>query len=176
MGHLGVRRSDPDYYALLLLDTILGSSPGFTSRIPRLLRDQLGLAYTTFANVAASAGVDPGRFVAYIATAPSNVDRAVDALRGEIERIVSEPVDEAELATARSYLTGSCVFRFQTNAQVAAFLLEAEVHGLGFDFVKRFPGLIENVTVEDVLGAARRHIHPAAMTTVVVGPDVRQER
>jgi zinc protease len=170
LGHLGVRRAHPDYYALLVLDTILGSSPGFTSRIPRILRDEQGLAYTTFSNIAGSAGVDPGRFIAYIGTSPANLDRAVEGLRREIARVVVEPVALDELDAAKSYLTGSFVFHFQTTAQVAGYLISAEIHGLGFDYLERYPGFVDAVTIEDVLRAARSNIDPEAMTLVVVGP------
>ncbi len=170
LGHLGIHRKHPDYYALLVMDTILGSSPGFTSRIPRVLRDEMGLAYSTFSNITSSAGIDPGRFVAFIGTSPANLERAVESLRREIARIVEEPVASDELETAKSYLTGSFVFKFQTNAQLASYLIDAEVFDLGFDFRERYPQLIDEITVEDVLRVARVHIDPEAMTLVVVGP------
>jgi len=170
IGHVGIERRNPDYYALLVMDTILGSSPGFTSRIPRILRDEQGLAYSTFSNITSSAGLDPGRFIAYIGTAPENLDRAINGLRGEIARIVEAGVTEEELEIAKSYLTGSFVFRFQKNSQVAEFLIEAEVYGLGFDYLDRFPELIRAVTVEDVNRVARSYIDPRNLTTVVVGP------
>lgn len=170
IGHLGIARKNPDYYRLLVMDTILGSSPGFTSRIPRILRDEQGLAYTTFSNITSSAGLDPGRFIAYIGTAPENLTRAIAGLRREIARIAAEPVTGEELETAKSYLTGSFVLRFQKNSQIAEFLLEAEVYELGFDYLERYPDLIRAVTVEDVSRVARTYIHPENMTTVVVGP------
>jgi zinc protease len=170
IGHVGITRKNPDYYRLLVMDTILGSSPGFTSRIPRILRDEQGLAYTTFSNITSSAGLDPGRFIAYIGTAPENLTRAIAGLRGEIARIVREPVTDEELETAKSYLTGSFVLRFQKNSQIAEFLLEAEVYGLGFDYLEKYPDLIRAVTVEDVSRVVRTYIDPENTTTVVVGP------
>ncbi len=170
IGHVGIERRNPDYYALLVMDTILGSSPGFTSRIPRILRDEQGLAYSTFSNITSSAGLDPGRFIAYIGTAPENLDRAIAGLRGEITRIVEAGVTEEELEIAKSYLTGSFVFRFQRNSQVAEFLIEAEVYDLGFDYLDRFPELIRAVTVESVDRVSRKYIDPQNLTTVVVGP------
>lgn len=170
IGHLGIARKNPDYYRLLVMDTILGSSPGFTSRIPRILRDEQGLAYSTFSNITSSAGLDPGRFIAYIGTAPENLTRAIAGLRGEIARIVGEPVTGEELETAKSYLTGSFVLRFQKNSQIAEFLLEAEVYGLGFEYLEKYPDLIRAVTVEDVSRVARTYIDPENVTTVVVGP------
>jgi zinc protease len=170
IGHLGIERKNRDYYDLLVMDTILGSSPGFTSRIPRILRDEQGLAYSTFSNITSSAGLDPGRFVAYIGTAPENLDRAILGLRGEIARIVDGGVTQEELETAKLYLTGSFVFHFQRNSQIAEFLLEAEIYGLGFDYLEKYPELIRAVTVEDVNRVTRKYIDPQNLTTVVVGP------
>lgn len=176
IGHVGIERRNPDYYRLLVMDTILGSSPGFTSRIPRILRDEQGLAYSTFSNITSSAGLDPGRFIAYIGTAPDNLDRAINGLRGEIARIVDAGVTEEELEIAKSYLTGNFVFRFQKNSQVADFLIEAEIYELGFDYLDRFPELIRAVTVEDVNRVTRTYIDPENLTTVVVGPVNEQDK
>jgi zinc protease len=170
IGHLGIERKNPDYYALLVMDTILGSSPGFTSRIPRILRDEQGLAYSTFSNITSSAGLDPGRFIAYIGTAPENLDRAISGLRSEIARIVEGGVTPEELETAKLYLSGSFVFHFQRNSQIAEFLLEAEIYGLGFDYLEKYPEWIRAVSVEDVNRVTRKYIDPQKLTTVVVGP------
>ena len=60
LGHLGITRTNPDFYALQVMDTILGGGPGFTSRIPRKLRDEEGLAYLTYADLTGSSGIYPG--------------------------------------------------------------------------------------------------------------------
>src|SRR6058998_2996899 len=88
LGHLGVQRTNPDYYALQVLDTILGAGAGFTARIPQRLRDELGLAYTTFASITMTAGLDPGRFIAFIGTSPENMKLAIEGLVNEIRRII----------------------------------------------------------------------------------------
>ncbi|HZS46829.1 MAG TPA: pitrilysin family protein [Blastocatellia bacterium] len=170
IGHLGIKRNNPDFYSLLVLDTILGSSPGFTSRIPRILRDEQGLAYTVVSNITSSASWDPGRFFAYIGTSPDNMIRAIDGLRNEIKRIVEEPVEEYELEDAKSYLTGSFVFEFETNSHIAGFLIQAETFDLGFDYLRQYPELINAVTVEDIQRVARLYIDPVNLTTVVAGP------
>ncbi|HST20466.1 MAG TPA: pitrilysin family protein, partial [Blastocatellia bacterium] len=165
IGHMGIKRNNSDYYALLVMDTILGSSPGFTSRIPRILRDEQGLAYTTFSSITSSAGIDPGRFVAYIGTSPENLDRAIEGLRKEIVRIVREPVSQEEVESAIAYLTGSFVFHFQKNLQIADFLVEAEVYELGFDYLEKYPEIIRNITVDDISEVARKYIAPDCLTT-----------
>ena len=60
MGHVGIRRDNPDYYKLLVMDYVLGTGPGFTDRLSARLRDRLGLAYTVSANITSSAGEQPG--------------------------------------------------------------------------------------------------------------------
>jgi zinc protease len=170
LGHLGVVRSNPDYYALQVLDTILGGGAGFTARIPQKLRDELGLAYTTFASITMTAGLDPGRFVAFIGTSPENMNLAIDGLIQEIRRIVEQPVSESELQDAREYLTGSFVFAFETSSQIARFLVHAQVYGLGFDYIDKYPEHINRVTIEDIARVARKYLDPQNYTLVVVGP------
>jgi len=170
LGHLGIDRLNPDYYPLQVLDTILGGGAGFTARIPHRLRDELGLAYTTFASITATAGLDPGRFISFIGTSPENMQLAIDGLVGEIRRIVSEPVTAEELQDAKDYLTGSFVFAFETSAQIARFLVHAEVYRLGFNYVERYPEYIKHVSIEDIERVARKYLDPENYTLVVVGP------
>jgi hypothetical protein len=88
MGHIGVRRTDPDYYALAVMDHVLGTGPGFTSRCSKKLRDELGLCYSVSAGITASASEEPGMFTAYIGTSPEHRQRAIDGFMAEIERIL----------------------------------------------------------------------------------------
>jgi zinc protease len=168
-GHLGVRRSDPDWYALLVGDFVLGSGPGMTDRLSRKLRDEMGLAYTVWARVARGADVDPGTFAAYIGTAPASRQQAIDAMRAEIERFVAGPVLEDEVEDARRYLVGGFVFGFETADQVAEQIVQMERLSLGFDHPAEFVRRVEAVTVAEVEAAARRHIHPDRLVTVTVG-------
>lgn len=170
LGHLGITRTNPDYYALQVLDTILGGGAGFTARIPMRLRDELGLAYTTFASITMTAGADPGRFVAFIGTSPDNMKLAIEGLLNEVRRIIEEPVTPQELQDAKDYLTGSFVFAFESSPQIARFLVHAEVYGLGFDYVKKYPEYIRGVTIEDVARVAKKHLDCDNYTLVVVGP------
>src|SRR5437660_1085215 len=170
LGHLGVKRTNPDYYALQILDTILGGGAGFTARIPQRLRVELGLAYTTFASITMTAGLDPGRFVAFIGTSPENMKLATEGLVNEIRRIIEEPVTEQELQDAKDYLTGSFVFAFESSSQIARFLVHAEVYGLGFDYVEKYPEYIRAVTVEDISRVAKKYLDCENYTLVVVGP------
>src|SRR5438093_4998928 len=170
LGHLGVKRTNPDYYALQVLDTILGGGAGFTARIPQRLRDELGLESTTAASITMTAGLDTGRFVAFIGTSPENMTMATEGLVNEIRRITKEPVTAQELQDAKDYLTGSFVFAFEASPQIARFLIHAEVYGLGFDYVEKYPEHIRRVTIEDISRVAKMYLDSANYTLVVVGP------
>lgn len=170
LGHLGIERTNPDYYALQVLDTILGGGAGFTARIPQRLRDELGLAYTTFASITMTAGLDPGRFIAYIATSPENMKLAIEGLLNEVRRIVEEPVTPEELQDAQDFLTGSFVFAFESSSQIARFLTHAHVYGLGFDFIEKYPRLIRSVTAGDIARVARQYLDSENYSLTVVGP------
>jgi len=170
LGHLGIERANPDYYALQVLDTILGGGAGFTARIPHRLRDELGLAYTTFASITMTAGADPGRFIAFIGTSPENLKLATEGLLNEIRRIIEEPVTAQELQDAKDYLTGSFVFAFESSPQIARFLIHADVYGLGFDYVEKYPEYIRAITIEDIGRVAKKHLDSENYTLVVVGP------
>jgi zinc protease len=169
LGHLGVSRTTTDYYALQVLDTILGGGAGFTARIPQRLRDELGLAYTTFASITMTAGLDPGRFIAFIGTSPENMKLAIDGLLNEIRRIIEEPVTAQELQDAKDYLTGSFVFAFESSPQIARFLVHAQVYGLGFDYIEKYPQYIRAITVDDISRVARKYLDSENYTLVVVG-------
>jgi zinc protease len=170
LGHLGISRMSPDYYALQVMDTILGGGAGFTARIPQRLRDELGLAYTTFASITMTAGIDPGRFIAFIGTSPENQKLATEGLLNEIRRIIEEPVTAQELQDARDYLTGSFVFAFESISQIARFLVHAEVYGLGFNYVEKYPAYINSITTEEIARVARKYLDAENYTLVVVGP------
>lgn len=169
LGHLGITRTNPDFYILFTMDHILGIGPGFTDRISRKLRDEQGLAYSVSASISISADKDPGVFAAYIATSPSNTNRAIEGFLEEIRRIRTEPVLQEELDLAKNYITGSYVFNFETSNQLAHYLVNVERYQLGEDFIWKFPQLIEQITVEDIQRAVRQYLDPENYYIASVG-------
>ncbi|MEZ5989539.1 MAG: pitrilysin family protein [Planctomycetota bacterium] len=170
LGHLGVRRGDPDFYKLRVMDHVLGSGPGFTSRIARKLRDEQGLCYAVGAGITGSAGHERGVFSAYIGTSPGQEERAVEGLLAEVRAIRDEPPGEQELADVHAYLTGSFVWALERNAHLAGFLVRLERFDLGLDHLDRLPGLIRGVTRDDVRAAAEAHLDPSRYDLVTLGP------
>jgi zinc protease len=169
LGHLGTKRNDPNFYTLQTMDVILGGGPGFASRIPRRLRDEQGLAYSTYSDITGSSGICPGRFVAYICTSPKNRKRSIEGIREEITLLRENGVTREELEIAKRFLTGNFVFEFQSSTAIARFLFTCEFFSLPADYPERYPKLIESVQEEDVLQVARDYLDTVNYTTVVVG-------
>lgn len=169
LGHTGIRRRDPAFFALKVMDKVFGQ--GFTSRLNRRLRDEQGLAYSTFGSITASAGVDPGAFLCYIGCAPQQEAPAVRGIIEEIRRIGEEPVPEAELEDARRYLIGNHIFGLESNQEVSGYLLDAELNGLPLDHVRHYAENVERVDAAAVLEAARDRLDPENLVLVAAGGD-----
>ncbi|MFK7740742.1 MAG: M16 family metallopeptidase [Planctomycetota bacterium] len=169
LGHAGVRRTDPDFYRLSVMDHILGTGPGFTSRCSRRLRDEQGLCYSVSAGIASSAGEEPGTFTAYIGTSPEHREKAVDGFLEEIRRIREEPPSAVELQDVQDYLTGSFVFALERSSNLAGYAIRARRYQLGFDFIERYPDIVRSITRDDVRAVAEQHLHPDLLTVVSAG-------
>lgn len=175
LGHLGIRRSDPDYAALVVMDHVLGTGPGFANRISRRLRDELGLAYTVHAAIHSSAGVLPGTFTAYIGTSPDRVATAVEGFLREIRRIQAELVGPDELELAKSYLTGSFALGLERTARRVLTMVSAYRNDLPEDHLRELVNAFAEVTADDVRRVACKHLHPEAPCLAAAGPIAKRE-
>jgi zinc protease len=169
MGHPGIRRNNPDYYKLLVMDYILGTGPGFTDRLSARMRDRLGLAYTVEANITSTAGEEPGLFTCYVGTAPPNFDKVKSIFLEEIERLRTSKPSAQEVQDARTYLVSSLPLQLTTSAAVAAQLLYIERFHLGLNFLDDYRKAVLGVTPEDVQQVAAKYLDPKRMVLVAVG-------
>jgi zinc protease len=170
LAHTGIRRDHPDYAALLVMDHVLGTGPGFTDRLSARLRDREGLAYTVNASIAISADSEAGMFVAYIGTAPENLDRVNKEMREEIARIRDTLPTKDEVEDAKNYILGSMPFSYETSAALAGKLLALDRNGLGIDTPNRLRAEIAKVTPERVREVAHKHLHPESLQLIAAGP------
>src|SRR5690606_34537968 len=169
VGHAGVRRTHPDFVALQVLDHVLGSGPGFTSRIAKRLRDEEGLCYSVHAGITGTAGVQPGVFQAYIGTSPEHRQRAVDGFLEEMQRLRDEPPAGTEVEDVEAYLTGSFVLGLERNTNLVDYAIRTRRFGLGYDWVHRYPELVRAVTPEEVHRVACAHLWPDRTVVVSAG-------
>jgi zinc protease len=169
MGHVGIRREDPDYYKLLVLDHVLGTGPGFTDRLSARLRDREGLAYRVSATITSTAGLEPGMFTCYIGTDNTNFDRVKKLFLEELNRIRDTKASAQEVEDAKTYLIGSRLLQFATTGGIAGQLAAIERFKLTFDYLDDFRKAVGAVTPADVQAVARKHIDPARMVLVAAG-------
>jgi zinc protease len=165
MGHLGISRENPDYYAVMIMNYILGGG-GFSSRLMDNIRDNKGLAYDVHSMF--SAQKEPGAFTVSIQTKNESANDVIAEVFKEIRRIQTEPVSDGELSDAKAYLTGSFPLRMDTYAKIAGMLSSIEIYNLGLDYPQKYSGLINAVTKDDILRAAKKYLHPDRMAIVVV--------
>lgn len=169
IGHLGIKRNNPDYYKLLVMDNVLGTGPGFTDRLSANLRDRQGLAYTVRAVITGSAGEDTGTLSGYIGTFPDKYKEVKEGFLKEFQRIRQEPATKQEVEDAKKYLTGSLPFSMITSSQVAGLLLTVDRLKLGENFLEDYRKGVESVTVEDVQKVAQKYLHPDKIQIIAVG-------
>ena len=166
MGHEGPLRTNPDHYAIRVMNQILGGGD-LTSRLGEAIRNRRGLAYSVYSYFVA--GRNAGRFQMAMQTRNESAREAIEVARAEIERMRRDGVTAEELQDAKSYLTGSFALGLETNDDIADFLGQVEYLGLGLDYVDRYPDMIRKVTREDILRVARKYLQPEKLILVVVG-------
>jgi zinc protease len=169
LGHAGIRRNNPDYYKLLVMDYVLGTGPGFSNRLSARLRDREGLGYTVDASITGTAGEEPGLFSCYIDSDAKNFARVKELLLEELNRFRADKPSAEEVEDAKKYLLGNLPFKFATSADVAGQLLSCEQHGLGFGYLDDYRKAVAAVTPEDVLAVARKYLDPEHMILVAAG-------
>jgi predicted Zn-dependent peptidase len=167
MGHLGVRRDNPDYYAIQVMNNVLSGS--FASRLFSNVRSAKGLAYTVFGSV--GSGWDhPGLFQMYTTTKTGTTGAAIDALIEEAEGMTERPPTAEEVEKAKGSILSSFVFEFDSTREILGQQLRYEYYGYPLDWLERYREGIADVTVDQVREAAAKYIHPDHFAILVVGP------
>jgi predicted Zn-dependent peptidase len=164
IGGIGVPRSTPDYFALRVLNTVLGEA--FTSRLNNNLREVHGYAYGASSRFDMRLSAGP-----FFAGAGIQTDKTPEALReffNELTRI-HEPVPLAELEKAKNYLALLVPRTFETTRGTADALATAWIYGLPGDYYTTYADRVRAVTAADVKRAADKYIQPDRFAVVIVG-------
>ncbi len=165
IGHVGLPRRIPDFHAVSVTATILGGL--FNSRLNMKLREEKGYTYGSGASFDLRRA--PGPFVARAAVNTTVTVPAILDMLGELARMRTDPVTDAELRAARDFLIGVFPLRFETPGPVVGALAGLVTHELPDDELARYRPSIEAVTAEDVHRAAVEHIRPDEAAIVLVG-------
>lgn len=170
LGLPGPSRFSPDYHAATLINSVLGQF-GMMGRIGKSVREELGLAYYAYSQVDGGFGAGPWSVVAGVN--PANVDLAIDRIRDEVRRLVSEAVDESDLADNQAYFVGHLPLQLESNEGIAYTLRNIETYGLGLDYLVNYRDLIYGLTSADLLAAARHYLNPDKLVIGIAGPEMR---
>jgi zinc protease len=172
IGHIGIARDDPDYFPVLVMNTILGGQ--FTSRINLNLREDKG--YTYGARSSFQTGRLPGPFVAQAGVQTEVTRESVIEFVRELEEVRGpRPISAEELEFARASLVRREPLTLETNQQIAGRIEELLVYGLPLDYFDHYNRRIEEVSLADVDRVARAQLDPGRFAILIVGDRARIE-
>ncbi len=164
IGMVGVPRSTKDYFALTVMNTILGGS--FTSRLMQNLRETHGYTYGASSRFDMRRG--PGPFTASAEIVAAKTSESLTEFLKELNGI-REDVPAEELLKTKRYLQLQLPGNFETTGQIAAALVPVVLYGLPLDYFNGYVQNIEKVTQADVRRVARQYLNPASLAIVIVG-------
>ncbi len=165
-GHVGISRDDPDFFAAFILNEAFGGGR-FTARLMSEVREKRGLTYGIGSYLV---GMDQAEmYMGQFSASNDKVAEAIAVVRAEWARIGSEGLTEDELATTKTYLTGSYPLRFDGNGKIANILVGMQMDDMPIDYAVTRNAKIEAVTMDDIKRVAKRIYLPEALHFVMVG-------
>ncbi|MFP3755443.1 Peptidase M16 inactive domain protein [compost metagenome] len=166
MGQPAIARGDPDYFALLVGNYVLGGG-GFSSRLTDQVREKRGLTYGVDSYFAPAK--QPGPFGITLQTKKENTDEALRLVREILKQYVQTGPTDAELRAAKDNLVNGFPLRIDSNRKLLTNVANIGWYGLPLDYLDTWTAQIGKVTREQVRAAFQKHVHPDAMATVIVG-------
>jgi zinc protease len=167
-GAFALKRSDEHYWPLQIGSYVLGGDP-FTSRIGKRVRVTEGLSYGAGSYISVDTRDDRAVYAAYASFAPKNLAKVQQAMREELERILTEGITDKELADTQAYLLQTLEQQRASDAYLAGHLLYQQEMGLNFDIHTQHSQRIKSATVDSVNAALRQYLSRLPMIAVSAG-------
>jgi zinc protease len=167
VGQPGIRRDDPDFFALTVGNHVLGGS-GLVSLLSEEVREKRGLSYSVYSYFLPMQ--QRGPFIMGLQTKNSQTDKALDVLMQTLRRFLAQGPTDKELSDAKKNITGGFPLQIASNSKIVEYLSMIGFYDLPLDFLDTYNAKVEAVTAQEVRDAFRRHLDPAHFVTVVVGP------
>ncbi len=166
MGQISIKQSNPDFFAMSVMNSILGG--GFHSRLFNRIRTRLGLSYNAGSSLDAGRR-DYGDFTIQFETKSDTTLKAIDAAIEEAKKMQDELVTPEELATAKDVVLNSFVFQFSNSAQIVSRRVNLLYFNLPDNFLEEYRDNVAKVTREDVQRVAKKYLHPDEFVILAVG-------
>ncbi|HEX8722694.1 MAG TPA: pitrilysin family protein, partial [Pyrinomonadaceae bacterium] len=165
VANLSITRTDPDYFPVLVMHTILGGNA--SARLFMNLREEKGYTYGAYTQF--DARRHAGSFRATTEVRGEVTGLSLKEIFYELERVRSEDVSDKELTDAKAYLTGIFPIRLETQEGLVEQLAQIRMHGLPDDYLETYRENIKRVTKDDVRRAAQLYVTPERAAVVAVG-------
>ena len=163
----GPSRYEPDYLAAVLGNNILGRF-GMMGRIGDSVRVKSGLAYYAASSLAGGPG--PGAWRVVAGVNPENVEKAIDLIITEIREFLENGVTEEEITDNQANFIGSLPRQLESNEGVAGAIVHIERYGLGLDYYRRYPGLVAEITRDQIHTIANKFLDTENLAIGIAGP------
>ncbi|MDI9331134.1 MAG: pitrilysin family protein [Alphaproteobacteria bacterium] len=167
LGQPSFKRTDPDFFALLVGNHILGGG-GFVSRLTHQVREQRGLSYSVYSYFAP--GLHAGPFVAGLQTRPDQAQQALQLTREIVRDFVQSGPTAEELRAAQDNLVGGFALRLDSNRKLLDNLANIAWFDLPLNYLDHWTRRIEAVTIQDIRSAFGRKLQPDRMVSLILGP------
>jgi zinc protease len=166
IGHPAIARDDPDYFPLVVGNYTLGGG-GLVSRLADEVREKRGYSYSVYSYFQPTRVAGP--FMLGLQTRNAQRDPAIAVARNVLADYVEHGPTPQELDAAKRYLTGSFPLQLDSNKKLADNLAYIGFYGLPLTYFDTYIDRVRAVTIEQIRTAFKRHVHPEAAVTVVVG-------
>jgi zinc protease len=163
---LGTERSNPDYYALSIMNEVF--SGGFGSRLFQDVRTKRGLAYSVGGAYGASYD-HPGQFYVGASTKSATTVATAQAILDEIKDLKTQPFTEEELKRAKDQVLNSFIFSYDSVDKILTEQAKLEFYGYPLDYLDKYRAAVEKVTTADLNRVANKYIDPSKLAILVVG-------
>lgn len=166
IGQTGMKRGDPDYYALYVGNHSLGGS-GLVSRLSDEVREKRGLSYSVYSYFLPMR--EKGSFMSGMQTRNDQVEEATKVMKDTINNYLVKGQTEKEFTASVKNITGGFPMRIDNNSKIVEYLSVIGFYQLPLDYLDTFIGKIEALTIDQTRDAMKRRLHPDKMVTVIVG-------
>lgn len=169
----GMDRDDPDYFAAIVLNHILGGG-SFESRLTDEVREKRGLTYGVYSYLASRSLANI--YAGGVSSSNASIAEAIEVIRDEWSKMARDGATQKEVDLAKTYLTGAYPLRFDGNGTIANIMAGMQTWGMPADYIKTRNQRVDAVTLEDVNRVARELLDPDGLHFVVVGQPVGLEQ